>query len=68
MRTPLQRSIAQVLKIARAGGTFLAVPYRPILPRLDCHAWLSVCRPERRLGARLSTELHVVGRPGYGPT
>ena len=72
MRTPLRRSIAQVLKIARAGGrslrqriwsdayrfprgsaqtlaqprprshgagdTFLTVPYRPILVRLDCHA------------------------------
>ena len=81
MRTPLRRSIAQVLKIARAGGrslrqriwsdayrfpricsrpgpvtatliwaddTFLTVPYRPILARLDCHAWQSVRRPERR--------------------
>ena len=35
-----------------AGDTFLTVPYRPILPRLDCHAWLSVRRPERRLRAR----------------
>ena len=83
MRTPLRRSIARVLKIARAGGrslrqriwsdayrfprgsaqdpgpitatsygaddTFLTVPYRPILARLDCHAWLSVRRPERRI-------------------
>jgi hypothetical protein len=87
MRTPLRRSVAQVLKIARAGGRslrqriwsdayrfprgsaqdpgpitatliwagdmFLTVPYRPILPRLDCHAWLSVRRPERRQCARL---------------
>jgi len=35
-----------------AGDTFLTVPYRPILPRLDCRAWLSVRRPERRLRAR----------------
>ena len=35
-----------------AGDTFLTVPYRPILARLDCHAWLSVRRPERRVGAR----------------
>src|SRR6478672_511586 len=34
-----------------AGDTFLTVPYRPILPRLDCHAWLSVRRPERVLFA-----------------
>src|SRR5512135_2366645 len=33
----------------RAGDTFLTVPYRPTLPRLDCHAWLSVRRPERRI-------------------
>jgi len=81
MRTPLRRSIAQVLKIARAGGRSLRQriwsdayrfprgsaqdpgpitatliwgwwhvshrQYRPILARLDCHAWLSVRRPER---------------------
>ena len=82
MRTPLRRSIAQVLRspapvadhydstsgltlttsradllktLAQsrprsygAGDTFLTVPYRPILARLDCHAWLSVRRPDRR--------------------
>jgi hypothetical protein len=100
MRTPLRRSIAQVLKIAAlvadhydsasgltltasradllktlaqsqprsygAGDTFLTVPYRPILPRLDCHAWLSVRRPERRLFARSTIGLLVRlrDRPG----
>jgi hypothetical protein len=88
MRTPLRRFIAQILKIAPAGGrplrqhiwsdayhsradllktlaqsrprsywagdTFLTVPYRPILARLHCHAWLSVRRPERRRCAQRS--------------
>ncbi len=87
MRTPLRRSITQVLKIARAGrrslrqhirshayasradllktltqsrpcsyglvDTLLTVPYRPILARLDCHAWLSVRRLERRFARQL---------------
>src|SRR6478736_2641541 len=53
-----------------AGDTFLTVPYRPILPRLDCHAWLSVRRPERRVGARLSRAPDVAGCvaiPSYSP-
>jgi hypothetical protein len=33
---------------AEAGDTFFAVSYRAILVRLDCRAWLSVRRPERR--------------------
>jgi hypothetical protein len=51
-RADLLKTLAQSRpRSFRAGDTFLTVPYRPILPRLDCHAWLSVRRPERRLFA-----------------
>src|SRR6266481_9177592 len=51
-RADLLKTLAQSRpRSSGAGDTFLTVPYRPILPRLDCHAWLSVRRPERRLGA-----------------
>src|SRR4029077_20085416 len=45
-----------------AGDTFPPVPYRPILARLDCHAWLSVRRPERRQCARSPHPADVTGR------
>ena len=43
-----------------AGDTFLTVPYRPILARLDCHSWLSVRRPERRLASASDVTLGVL--------
>ena len=65
MRTPLRRSIAQVLKIARAGGRS---PRQRIwsdayayASRADLrHAWLSVRRPERRLVRHALLESHGV--------
>jgi hypothetical protein len=41
-RADLLKSLAQSQpRSYGAGDTFLTVPYRPILARLDCHAWLS---------------------------
>jgi hypothetical protein len=49
-RADLLKTVAQSQpRSYGAGDTFLTVPYRPILARLDCHAWLSVRRPERRI-------------------
>src|SRR6266550_3201780 len=70
-RADLLKTLAQSRpRSFRAGDTFLTVPYRPLLPRLDCHAWLSVRRPERRLGARspwLSPSLSVMLPTGVAP-
>jgi hypothetical protein len=51
-----------------ASDAFLTLPYRPILARPDCHDWLSVRRPERRLSARLSRALHTVGKSRLRPS
>src|SRR6478736_3830823 len=70
-RADLLKTVAQSRpRSYGAGDTFLTVPYRPILARLNCHAWLSVRRPERRLGERYlhsATRRWPPGSPGYGP-